>query len=81
MNNLVVKLDVTNTGDEKFMPVGPCDFECYLDLGETLKKVDNPWVKQQSRIVITKLPVLVLMAGSSSRLTATTAQVLTRSIS
>jgi DNA-directed RNA polymerase subunit L len=55
MNNLVVKLDVTNTGDEKFMPVGPCDFECYLDLGETLKKVDNPWVKQQSRIVITKL--------------------------
>ena len=55
INNLVVSLDVTNNTQKDFMEVGPDMFKCQLNLGETLKSVDNPWKKQKSKIVITKL--------------------------
>ena len=37
------------------MEVGQDMFKCQLNLGESLKSVDNPWKKQNSKIVITKL--------------------------
>lgn len=53
LENIVVKLNKTNTTDEPFIPVGPKDFECFQNLGDKMKKIDNPW--KDSMIVITKL--------------------------
>lgn len=55
INNLVISLDVTNNTSKDFLEVGPSMFNCQINLGDSLKTIDNPWKKQKSKIVITKL--------------------------
>merc|ERR1712093_539208 len=55
VGNLLISLDVTNNTDQAFLPVGPAMFKCQINLGDTLKSVENPWKKAKSQIVITKL--------------------------